>query len=86
MDNLRGKYRVHYRDDMRVGTSSAVLTQTFVVESLRRDGSRNDDLNVARGAINALLISLAFWMVIAAWSANARIAFLSLLLKVRGDR
>jgi hypothetical protein len=65
MESLRGKYRVQYQDDMHVGTNSAVLTQSFVAESLQRDESRGDDgLNAARGAVNALLISLAFWIAL----------------------
>jgi hypothetical protein len=46
---------------MDVGSNSAVLTQTFVAESLRQDQRKDDGLNAARGAVNALLISLAFW-------------------------
>ncbi len=65
MDDLRGRYRVPYRDvDVQVGTSSAVLSQTFVSESLRRDPRRKDGLDAARGAVNALLISLAFWVAL----------------------
>jgi hypothetical protein len=86
MDDLRGKYRFPYRGfDMDVGSSSAVLTQTFVAESIRRDQPRNDGLNAAqtfvaesirrdqprndglnaaRGAVNAVLISLAFWIAL----------------------
>jgi hypothetical protein len=62
MDDLRGKYRFPYRGfDMDVGSNSAVLTQTFVAESIRRDQPRDDGLNAFRGAVNALIISLAFW-------------------------
>ena len=61
MDDLRGKYGVQYQDDVRMGTSSAVLTQTFVAESLRQDQRKDDGLNAFRGAANALIISLAFW-------------------------
>ena len=65
MDNLRGKYRVPYRGlDIDVGSNSAVLTQTFVAESLRQDQRKDDGLNAARGAVNALLISLAFWIAL----------------------
>jgi hypothetical protein len=48
---------------MDVGSSSAVLTQTFVAESLRQD-PRKDGLNAARGAVNAVLISLVFWVAL----------------------
>ena len=65
MDDLRGRYRVPYRDlDVQVGTSSAVLSQTFVSKSLRREARRKDHLDAARGAVNALLISLAFWVAL----------------------
>ena len=65
MDDLRGKYRFPYRGfDMDVGSNSAVLTQTFVAESIRRDEPRDDGLNAARGAVNAVLISLAFWIAL----------------------
>jgi hypothetical protein len=65
MDDLRGKYRFPSRDfDVQVGTSSAVLTQTFVAESLRPERPRDRELNAARGAVNALLISLAFWIAL----------------------
>ena len=65
MDDLRGKYRVPFRGfDMDVGSNSAVLTQTFVAESLRQDQRKDDGLNAARGAVNALLISLAFWVAL----------------------
>jgi hypothetical protein len=46
---------------MQVGTASAVLTRAFVAESLRREERKDDGFNAARGTINALLISLAFW-------------------------
>ena len=64
MDDLRGKYRVQYQDDVRMGTSSAVLTQTFVAESLRQDQHRDDGLNAFRGAVNGVLISLVFWVAL----------------------
>ena len=65
MDDLRGKYRIPYRGfDMDVGGNSAVLTQTFVAESIRRDGRRNDGLGAFRGAVHAVLISLVFWVVL----------------------
>ena len=64
MDDLRGKYGVQYQDDVRMGTSSAVLTQTFVAESLRQDQRRDDGLNAFRGAVNAVLISLVFWVAL----------------------
>ena len=50
--------------DLQVGTSSAVLTRAFVAESLRREERKDDTLDAARGAIHALLISLAFWVVV----------------------
>jgi hypothetical protein len=49
---------------MRLGSNSAVLTQTFVAESLREGVRKDDDLKAARGAVNALLISLAFWVAL----------------------
>ena len=65
MDELRGRYRVPYRDlEVQVGTSSAVLSQTFVSQSLRRERRKKDDLDAARGAVNALLISIAFWVAL----------------------
>ena len=65
MDDLRGRYRFPSRDyDMEIGTSSAVLTQTFVAESIRRDERKNDGLNAFRGAVNGLLISLVFWVAL----------------------
>ena len=64
MDKLRGKYRVQYQDDMRIGTSSAVLAQTFVAESLQQDQRKDDGLNAFRGAVNAALISLVFWVAL----------------------
>jgi hypothetical protein len=65
MDDLRGKYRFPYRGfDMDVGSNSAVLTQTFVAESIRRDERRDDGLNAFRGAVNAVLISLVFWVAL----------------------
>ena len=63
MDDLRGKYRFPYRGfDMDVGSNSAVLTQTFVAESIRRDERSDDGLNAFRGAVNAILLSLVFWI------------------------
>ena len=65
MDDLRGRYRVPSRDyDMEIGTSSAVLTQTFVADAIRRDERKNDGLNAFRGAVNGLLISLVFWVAL----------------------
>jgi hypothetical protein len=65
MDDLRGKYRIPYQEsEVFVGTNSAVLDRTFVVESLRREAPRDDDLNAARGAVNAVLISIAIWIAI----------------------
>ena len=62
MGTLRGKYRFPVEEDLRVGTSSAVLTQALVAESLRREQRRDDGLNAFRGAVNAILISLVFWI------------------------
>ena len=65
MDDLRGRYRFPSQDyDAEIGTSSAVLTQTFVADSIRRDERANDGLNAFRGAGNALLISLVFWVAL----------------------
>jgi len=65
MDDLRGKYRVPCQVfDVEAGSASAVLTQTFVAESLRQEQRKDDGLNAARGAVNALLISLAFWIAL----------------------
>ena len=50
--------------DMQLGTASAVLNRDFVAESLRREQRKGDAFNAARGAVNALLISLAFWVVV----------------------
>lgn len=49
---------------MRVGTNSAVLTQAFVTESLEREERRDNGLNAARGALNALLLGVAVWIVL----------------------
>ena len=63
MDDLKGKHRVPYQGfDMDMGSNSAVLTQTFVAESIRRDQPRDDGLNAFRGAVNAILVSLVFWI------------------------
>jgi len=65
MDDLRGKYRVPCQVfDVEAGSASAVLTQTFVAESLRQEQRKDDGLNAARGAVNALLISLAIWITL----------------------
>ena len=65
MDDLRGKYRVPYRDlELQVGSNSAVLTQTFVAESLQREHRRDDGLGGFRGAVNAVLISLVIWVAL----------------------
>ena len=65
MDKLGRKYRVPKRDfGMDVGSNSAVLTQTFVLESLRREKREDDGLNAARGAVNAMLVSLVFWIAL----------------------
>ena len=65
MDSLRGKYRIPSRDfDVVAGTSSAVLTQTFVSRSIRRERRKDDGLNGFRGALNAVLISLVLWAAI----------------------
>ena len=61
MDDLRGRYREF---DVGVGGSTAVLTQTYVAESLRRGRRKSKELAAARGAVNALLISLAFWVAL----------------------
>jgi hypothetical protein len=59
------KYRLPYREcDVRVGSDSLVLTQAFVDESLRRDERPDDGLGAFRGAVNAALISLAFWIAL----------------------
>ena len=64
MDELL-RYRLPYRErDVRVGTDSLVLERTFVEESLRREERRDDGLNAFRGAVNAILISLAFWITL----------------------
>jgi len=50
---------------MDIGSNSAVLTQTFVADSIRRrDERKNDGLNAFRGAVNGLLISLVFWVAL----------------------
>ena len=65
MDELRGKYRVSYREpELQVGSGSAVLSQTFVADALKRDGRRDDGLNAFRGAVNGVLISLVFWIAL----------------------
>jgi hypothetical protein len=65
MDKLRGKYRVPYEElSVRVGSNTAVLEQLFVAESLQVDKHSDDSLNAARGAVNAVLISLAIWIAI----------------------
>jgi hypothetical protein len=43
---------------------SATILRFCVAESIRRDQPRNDGLNAARGAVNAVLISLAFWIAL----------------------
>ena len=64
MDELL-RYRLPYRErDVRVGTDSLVLERTFVEESLRRDEPEDDSLSAFRGAVNGILISLAFWITI----------------------
>lgn len=65
MDSLRCNFRVPYREsEVRIGTDSAVLEQSFVAESLQRDVDRNDDLNAFRGTVSAVVISLAIWIAI----------------------
>ena len=68
MDDLRGKYRVPYRDfELQVGSNSAVLSETFVAKALERQErqERGDDgLGAFRGAVNGLLISLVFWVAL----------------------
>jgi hypothetical protein len=49
---------------MDVGSNSAVLTQTFVAESLRQDQRKDDGLNAFRGAFNGILISLVLWILL----------------------
>jgi hypothetical protein len=64
MDELL-KYRLPFRErDLHVGIDSMVLAQTFVEESLRGEERRDDGLNAFRGAVNGILISLAFWITI----------------------
>jgi hypothetical protein len=65
MDDLRGRYRFPSQDyDVEIGTSSAVFTQTFVADSIKREERKNDGLNAIRGAVNGLLISLVFWVAL----------------------
>ena len=65
MDDPRGRYRIPLPDfDMQVGTNSAVLSQAFVTESLEREERRDNGLNAARGALNALLLGVAVWIVL----------------------
>ena len=65
MDELRGKYRIpHGEPDFQVGSGSAVLSQTFVGDALKRDRPRDDGLNAFRGAVNGVLISLVFWIAL----------------------
>ena len=64
MDELL-KYRLPYWEhDVHVGTDSLVLAQTFVEETLRREVRRDDGLDAFRGAVNAILISLAVWIAL----------------------
>jgi hypothetical protein len=59
------KYRLPYRDcEVHVGTDSMVLAETFVEESLRREERPDDGLDAFRGAVNAILISVAFWIAL----------------------
>jgi hypothetical protein len=59
------KYRLPHREyDVHVGTDSLVLTQAFVEESLRRDERQDDSLRAFRGAVNGILISIAFWIAL----------------------
>ena len=59
------KYRLPYRDcDVHVGTDSLVLSEAFVEESLRRDEPEDDSLSAFRGAVNGILISIAFWIAL----------------------
>jgi hypothetical protein len=65
MDRLRGKYRIPYSEpEVIVGSNSAVLDRSFVAEALRPDERADSDLKAARGAVNAVLISIAFWIVL----------------------
>ena len=67
MNRLPRKFDDPSRDfDMQFGTSSAVLSRGFVAESLRRGYQDDDELNAVRGAVNALLISLVFWISLGA--------------------
>ena len=65
MDRIPRKFGRPSADfDMQVGTASAVLSHGFVSESLRREERKHDAFNVARGAVNALLISFVFWFAV----------------------
>ena len=65
MDGHRGRYRAPLQEfDMRIGTSSAVLSQTFVAESLLQDERRDDGLGAFRGAVTAVLLSLVVWVAL----------------------
>ena len=65
MNSLRCRYRVPYQEpEVRIGTNTAVLGQSFVTESLQRDEHKDDSLDAFRGAVNAVLISLALWIAI----------------------
>jgi hypothetical protein len=59
------RYRLPYRErEVHVGTDSLVLTESFVEESLQLDERQDDSLNAFRGAVNAILISLALWIAL----------------------
>ncbi|MGI9223842.1 MAG: hypothetical protein ACR2QX_05140 [Woeseiaceae bacterium] len=63
MDSLRYNFRVPYREsEVRIGTNSAVLEQSFVAKSLRRHADKDDGLRASRGTVNAVVISLAIWI------------------------
>ena len=65
MDSLRCRFRVPYPEsDVRIGTDSAVLAQSFVAKSLQDDEYKNDGLNAFRGTVSAVVISLVIWIAI----------------------
>ena len=65
MDSLRCRVRVPYREsDVLIGTNTAVLEQSFVAKSLQQDEHKDDGLDAFRGAVNAIVISLAIWAAI----------------------
>ena len=65
MDRLRGKYRYPYQElGVELASNSVVLEQSFVADSLRRNEPVDGGLNPFRGLLNAMIISLAFWLVL----------------------